>query len=199
METIKELITKKAIEKKYFFTFKDENEIKKILRLLLSVGFKWNGGKELNDKVFLSKALGFGAINIEPDGSLVYGSVPSYLFNDFKEKNIFELFENLGLVASRRVEDFDIDKIDCFSSIKTQNGYVVRILAKDLKSKKPIVVACQDSIGNEGAFTVDRYGVSEIPSYDLIIENDYLEYKCVEMTVKEIEKALGITNLKIVE
>lgn len=196
METIKELLTREC-DGKYFFTPKNEYEFKKVLRILHNAGFKWAFGALLTDYTTFELALRTGQIRINNKG-INYGSRCFYI-NDFEEKNIFELFENLGLVVSRRVEDFDIDKIDCFSSIKTKKGNTVRILAKELKSKKPIVVACQDSIGNEDVFTVDKYGESVISAYDLIIENDYLEYKCVEMTVKEIEKALGITNLKIVE
>lgn len=200
MKNIKEIIENAAIEDKLFFSFKDKEQLKKIFRILKSVGFKWMSGADLSDNNLLNTVLLSGCFTIEKKG-IGYGS-ESILSIRCVKKNIFDLFKELDIVVNDRTKQFDHTKIDCLSSIITKNGANARIIATDFKrGLTPLVVALSFNGENEKLSLSSNNGVLiyEDAEYNLVFKDETIELKQVEMTVNEIEKALGVNNLKIVK
>lgn len=174
MTTIKDLITKAVCENKYFFTFKNEEELKKIFRLLQSIDFKWISGFGLNNSANFYSTLLKGAFKISYKG-MSYGSVEIYNEENRVEKNIFDLFKELELTIKDNVEDFNIEEINCLTSIKTKNGAYVRIIADDLKYKMPVIFAYTFNGKDEKVMCAYTSGEAESTDYDLVFVCETLE------------------------
>lgn len=198
MEKIKELITTKSIGGKFFFTVKDIDSLKKAFRVLTKIGFKWSSDFYLSNLNLFDKVSHTKCFSIREDG-VCFSSRESYVLNKYIEKDIFDFFEELGIKIESKCNPFFIDWIDCLSSIKTKNGFNVRILCSDLKDEKQLVFAYSPYDNTEMVSFADNDGKTLIDSFDLVLESETVELKVTEMTIPEIEKALGVYNLKIVK
>lgn len=201
MKNIKEVIKNAAIEDRLFFGFKDKEQLKKIFRILNNIGFKWSSDINLFDANLFDKALNSNYFRICKDG-VRFGSRETYLLDNYTEKNIFDFFKELNIVVNDRTKQFDLIGIDCLSTIVTKNGASVRILASDFKyDKAPLVVALSFNGKDEelSLYSDDGIKLYKDEDYNLLLKDETIEFKQVEMTVNEIEKALGVSNLKIVK
>lgn len=208
MKTIKEIITDATIKNKLFFKPKNEKQFKKIFRILKCLGFKYhNSGADLSDSyIYKNVSSKHGAFSISNDGISI-GTEESCIRHGYHEKDIFNLFNELNIEIKSVEKDFCLSELNCLSSIKTKNGANARIIATDFKrGLTPLVVALSfdDSpeqlllASNDGSFAY-IVGCCAGENYTLVLESETIELKQVRMTVSEIEKALGIYNLKIVE
>lgn len=200
MKTIKEIIVNVANQDNLFFSFKNEEQLKKIFRILKIVGFRYNTGKDLSNPDLLEDALKHGSFRITSYGGISYEYRNTYIIYGYREKNIFDFFKELNITIESNKKDFCFDDIDYLSNIKTNNGANAKVLYSSLKNEKPLVVSYSfDENENECILLATKDGKTNNINYDLFLENETISLNQAEMTISEIEERLGINNLKIIK
>lgn len=201
MKKIRKLITEKAIASDYFFTTKDVDCLKKAFRILDKVGFKWISGVDLNDSSLFDTA-SEQCFRISPNG-IGFGHDETYKSWSFIEKDVFDFFDEIGIIIESYKKPFDVLNLNCLSSITSRGGLSARIIYRGLHNDRNIVAIYKDKKGNESVSCIDNSGKALSSSYDLFMQYEDVyedvKFKQTEMTIQEIEKALGVTNLKIVK
>lgn len=200
MKTIKEVISELASNKRYYFPIKNEYELRRILHILKSVGFTWADGRNLYEKeIFNDVLLRYGTLDIRSNCKVGYGTSDSCENHGYNRKDFFEFIKENGILIKKEAWFFNIDSVNCLTLIRDINGFDCRVLSTDLKSRNNIVLAIMYQNGEEKILRTDNIGNTYFSNNSIHIETETLVQNTIEMTVDEIEKALCVTNLKIVK
>lgn len=206
MKKIRKILEKAAAKDKVFFTFKDKEELERIFRLLNSAGFTWKSGTSLFDYYTQKQVEEYGAFAI--DNQICCQTIPGFKKERYRTNQVdfFKFLEDNNIKISSKRIPFNIDLVQPSSYIETEDGLKAKIICTTLKSEFPIVVSVIPPGINKNEYVIQATKSGTALSLNindnLYLVTEYLELgepEEVVMSIQEIEKALGVKNLKIVK